>query len=88
MAVAKALDYLHSIGVFHRDITESNVMARKPHPSTGNRDWVIIDWKTAAFMAPDQGTPRYGPDDVLGIGHLLLGAGVPRLMDDEHDDER
>lgn len=43
----KALDFVHSIGVFHRDIKPQNIMIDHP-----NRKIKLVDWGLAEFYIP------------------------------------
>ena len=101
--VAEALEYLHGLGVVHRDVKPSNVLLDEHGRASladfgiaavawGDEEGIVVrGGGSRAYLSPQQvaGEPAQPADDLYALGALLfeLLSGRPPLPGEATDDE-
>jgi serine/threonine protein kinase/tetratricopeptide (TPR) repeat protein len=87
--LARALDYIHTLGLVHGDIKPSNVLVCKPESEGGAPQAKLIDFGLARVLRePEPVIPDDGPD---GVGIMVLGTpgfSAPEKVKGEPTDAR
>lgn len=68
--LARALDYIHALGLVHGDIKPSNVLVSVPQTEEGVPHAKLIDFGLARFLRGSEAAAEKGPD---GEGIMVLG---------------